>query len=65
VALEIFSVTGARVATIVNEARAPGTYVGRWTGRDDRGQPVTTGIYFARLTVGGEPAATRKLVLLK
>jgi hypothetical protein len=65
VELAVFSVTGARVATLVRESRAPGTYVSRWTGVDDRGTPASSGVYFARLTVDGAPAVVRKLVLLK
>ncbi|HEX6792048.1 MAG TPA: M14 family zinc carboxypeptidase [Candidatus Krumholzibacteria bacterium] len=63
--LAIYDVTGAHVATLVNEARAPGTYVSRWSGIDDDGRPVASGVYFARLRVeGAEPRVTR-LVLLK
>jgi hypothetical protein len=65
VGLHIYSVTGARVATLVDEARVPGTYVARWNGRDDGGAPVASGIYFARLAVDGAGPVVRKLVLLK
>jgi hypothetical protein len=65
VELAVFSVTGERVATLVREARAPGTYVSRWTGYDERGTPASSGVYFARLVVDGTPAVVRKLVLLK
>ena len=65
VELRIYAVNGARVATLVNEARAPGTYVARWAGRDDTGHPAASGIYFARLSVDGSAPVVRKLVLLK
>jgi hypothetical protein len=65
VELTIYSVTGARVATLVRGVREPGTYVTRWNGLNDRGETVPTGIYFARLAVAGASAQTRKLVLLK
>lgn len=65
VELAIFSVTGSRVATLVNESRPPGTYVSRWNGLDAKGQPSPTGIYFARLTVDGAASRVRKLLLLK
>jgi hypothetical protein len=65
VVLAIYSVTGARVATLVREPRRPGTYVYRWDGLDDARRPVASGIYFARLEVESGPAATRKLILLK
>lgn len=65
VVLAVYSVTGARVATLVRENRRPGTYVSRWNGMDDRGRPAASGIYFARLEVGTAPPVARKLVLLK
>ena len=64
VTLAVYSVTGARVATLVRESRAPGTYVAYWDGRDERGQLAASGIYFARLDVGAS-TVSRKLVLLK
>ncbi len=65
VALRIYNVAGERVATLVNEPRAPGRYEAVWTGRTDAGGEVSSGVYFARLSVDGVPMATRKLVLLK
>lgn len=65
VELRIYDVTGARVATVVNDAKAPGTYVARWDGRDERARPVASGIYFARLVVDGASPLVRKMVLLK
>lgn len=64
VVLAVYSVTGARVATLVREARRPGTYVAYWNGLDDQGRSAASGIYFARLEVG-DTAVARKLVLLK
>lgn len=65
VALVIYDVRGARVATLVNETRAPGTYVARWNGRDGAGLPVASGVYFARLAVDHSSPVVRKLVMLK
>jgi hypothetical protein len=64
VTLAIYSVTGARVTTLVRESRAPGTYVAYWDGRDEGGHATASGIYFARLDVGAA-TVSRKLVLLK
>ncbi len=64
VVLTVYSVTGARVATLVSESRRPGTYVAYWNGLDDAGEPAASGIYFARLDTGNATLA-RKLVLLK
>jgi len=65
VVLAVYSVGGARVATLVRENRPPGTYVSRWNGLDDHGRPAASGIYFARLEVGHAPPVARKLVLIK
>jgi hypothetical protein len=35
-----------------------------WNGRDHRGSPVATGVYFYRLQVGQE-TQTRKMLLLR
>jgi hypothetical protein len=65
VRLRVYSVTGALVATLVDERRAPGSYEAVWNGTNDAGQELASGIYFAQLIVGPEAAVTRKLVLLK
>jgi hypothetical protein len=65
VVLAVYSVTGARVTTLVRENRRPGTYVSRWNGLDDQGRPAASGIYFARLEVGSDPPLARKLVLIR
>ena len=65
VVLEIFDVRGARVTTLVDARRAPGVGSATWNGRDARGRPVASGVYFARLRVAGDAPALRRLVLLK
>ncbi|NIM20028.1 MAG: hypothetical protein GTO51_07225 [Candidatus Latescibacteria bacterium] len=65
VTLKIYSASGSLVATLVNDSFPSGYHLATWMGRDDSGQPVASGVYFARLTVGASKAFTRKLVLLK
>ena len=43
---------------------APGQYRMEWLGRDGSGRQVASGIYFSRLSFGGE-ILTRKMTLLK
>lgn len=50
VSLEIYNVLGQKVKTLVNEVMEAGNYPIEWNGTDDNGQPVTSGIYFYRLS---------------
>jgi hypothetical protein len=64
VVLRIYDVTGALVATLVDEHRETGKHVARWNGRTDSAVNAPTGVYFVRLHAANT-VATRKLVLLK
>ncbi|HET7496824.1 MAG TPA: FlgD immunoglobulin-like domain containing protein [Candidatus Eisenbacteria bacterium] len=64
VALRLYNVSGALVRTLVDAPATPGRYEARWDGRDNRGLPVASGRYYARLTAAGE-TKTRTLTLLK
>lgn len=61
VCAQVFGVDGRLLRTLVDAPLPAGTHALRWDGRDDRGRPAVTGIYFVRATAGGE-AATRKVV---
>lgn len=65
VRLDVFDVSGRLVTTIVDGPRPSGRSSVVWNGRDARGQAVASGVYAYRLTVEGEQALTRKMVLLK
>jgi hypothetical protein len=41
-----------------------GEYTARWNGADEQGRPVSSGVYFARMTAG-QFEKTRKMVMLK
>ena len=64
VTIRIFDVRGALVRTIVNRSAGSGRHRAVWRGRNDAGEPVSTGVYFARFEASGIEQ-TRKLVLLK
>jgi len=64
VQLAIYSVNGQRVRTLVDEARPAGEYRQIWDGRDDRGNQVHSGVYYARMVAGGS-RFTRPVVYLK
>ncbi|HEU4366156.1 MAG TPA: family 43 glycosylhydrolase [Candidatus Krumholzibacteria bacterium] len=65
VRLDIFDATGARVRTLVDGTRVAGLHREPWTGTDDGGKAVSSGVYFYRLVVDGAAVDTRKMVLLK
>jgi hypothetical protein len=61
VRLEVFDVAGRRIATLVDEAHAPGQYTVHWDGRDEFGREVASGVYFARFHSGETSKTVRML----
>ena len=59
--LEVYGVTGQRVATFHGIGRAGLNFV-HWDGRDDNGRPANAGVYYYRLASGGR-SESRKVVL--
>ena len=64
VRLAIFDVRGRRVATLLDGERVAGPHRATWSGRDERGDPVASGVYIARLTQAGL-SRVRKIVLAR
>ena len=62
--LEVFSLTGQRVAVLRHGRQQAGFHQLRWDGRDDAGRLVASGVYLYRL-VTDEVVLTRKLMLLR
>jgi hypothetical protein len=64
VSLTVFDVQGRLARTLLPEtALTPGPHEITWDGRNDRGEPVTPGVYFYRLN-GKERSDVRRIVLL-
>jgi hypothetical protein len=64
VKLEIFDITGRKMATLVNKELPPGEYEVQWDGRDDAGREVGSGVYIYRLKVGNF-SRIRKMILIR
>lgn len=64
VEITVYDVRGARVATLFSRLLGPGDYETTWSGRDDRGAQVASGVYFYRMRAGPR-SITRKLVVLR
>jgi photosystem II stability/assembly factor-like uncharacterized protein len=67
VSLVVYDVLGRRVATLVEERRAAGTYRAVWNGQDASGRDAASGTYVYRLEVDGSRDArhARQIVLMR
>ena len=66
VGLSLFAPDGRRIWDLGEREMAPGTALPlSWDGRDAGGSPVAPGVYLARLTLQGRPAAERRVVVIR
>jgi hypothetical protein len=52
--VELYSVTGRRVRTLLDTPAVAGPLTVTWNGADDQGRMVAPGVYLARASLGGE-----------
>jgi len=64
VELAIYSIRGELVNTLVSEVFNAGPHEVLWTGRDDSGRGVASGVYFARMRAD-QFVMTQRLVLVQ
>jgi uncharacterized protein YjlB len=64
VKLDIYSMSGHIIKTLVNEKQTPGIYYKGWDGTDQLGKEVTSGPYIYILTQGNR-VLTKRAILLK
>ena len=62
--LRIYSVDGRLVRTLVSGTQEPGYYRPVWDGRDDHGNAMSAGVFYARL-VAGRVHMTRTMSYLR
>lgn len=62
--MAVYDIRGTLVKTLADDVYSGGRHTVRWDGRNNRGELVASGIYFARLSLG-EINQTRKLILLR
>jgi len=60
----IYDMLGRQVRTLINQIQDAGFKSMTWDANDDRGKPVSAGIYLYQIKAG-EFVQTRKMVLLK
>ncbi|MBM3314826.1 hypothetical protein FJY71_03155 [candidate division WOR-3 bacterium] len=63
VRLRIFDRSGRLVRTLLDARAGPGAQTALWTGTDDSGRRLPSGVYVCRLELDGRPAANRAVVL--
>ena len=64
VILEIYSMLGQRVRSLVHAEQMTGGYSVVWDGANDSGFPAASGVYIYRLKAG-EYLAAKKLLLIR
>ena len=64
ITLAVYNTLGQRIRTLVDGRQDAGYYTLQWDGLDEAGQPVSSGIYFYRLTAG-EFSQTKRMVMMK
>ncbi|KPL24131.1 MAG: hypothetical protein AMS23_05955, partial [Bacteroides sp. SM1_62] len=62
--LTIYNVLGQKVRTLVDEVKLPGEYKAVWDGKDEKGNPVSSGVYFYELKVD-DLLEVKKMLLIK
>jgi hypothetical protein len=65
VRIDIFSVLGRKVTTLVSNTEPAGYHSVVWDGRDGSGAAVAEGVYFLRAQMDDRPAVMTKLVKLQ
>jgi hypothetical protein len=64
VQIDVFTVSGRKVRTLVNGSHPAGVYTVNWDLRDDRGRAVEPGVYFYQLRAGCF-SRVKKVVIVK
>lgn len=64
VTLEIFNLKGQKINTLVDETLAKGKHKIEWTGKDEAGDSMSSGMYFYKMK-NGRYTSTKKLILIK
>ena len=62
--LTIYNVKGQKVKTLLDEHLDNGTHTVVWNGTDSSNKPVSSGIYFYKLSAG-KTSAMKKMLLIK
>ena len=62
--IEVYNLKGQKVRTLLNEAKTSGRHSVVFDAKDDRGNMLSSGVYFYRFTAGSY-TSTRKMLLME
>jgi len=62
--ITIYNIKGQKVRKLVNTVVTTGEHSVVWQGKDDKGNQVSSGVYFIRMQIG-QQVYTGKAVLMK
>jgi hypothetical protein len=62
--ISVYNMLGRRVSVLADQHADAGTYQAEWSGNDDLGRPVESGVYLLKLEADGR-RFTRKLILIR
>jgi hypothetical protein len=65
VTIEVLSILGQRVATLLDEQLHAGIHSLIWNGSNDHANRVASGVYIYRMLVDGKTTHSKKMILLK
>jgi hypothetical protein len=63
--LDVFDLSGRRIARLADGDFAAGTFSTHWNGRVDGGGNAGAGLYFVRMSGAGVPTATMRLAVVR
>jgi len=63
--LSIYNIKGQNIKTLTRNEFVEGQHSLIWNGNDESGNPVSSGIYYYKLSVNGKSEAVKKCLLLK
>jgi len=62
--VSIYNILGQKIITLLDDYRPPGDHLVMWDGKNDKGEPVSTGIYLYRIECGSFVEA-KKMTLIR
>jgi hypothetical protein len=69
VTMEVYSILGQKVRTLMNGAQGAGYHIAEWNGMSDAGTILPSGVYFLRLGAAGNDgrnfSEVRKMMMVK